>query len=110
MPNGATGFFPLESSALIQMLGAMPAEAAVAEIMDDSYCVHPLTAGQLISLVHDKDHPNLGIIEQDHTYYVIYVGNSPERILVSVDAASPLFTALRHCHHEWVTAHPRDKG
>jgi hypothetical protein len=108
MPNGHSGGFAIEASALKRLLRAVPETAPVGMLTGDASDprLRPVNATEVLHLVEKSPYERLSIEEQDHSFYIVHISDEPTLVWLSVKSDSPLFAVLALAHSQWKLEHP----
>ena len=110
MPNGRSGGFVIEKTALKQVIKTLPVGTVVATVIAHDSRLRPADAQEVARLVEECPSDRIAVEEQDHNFYIVHLSNQPELLWLSVKSDTALFLELRQQHERWATDHPDWKG
>ena len=105
MPNGRSGGFIIEKTALEQLVKAIPEPIGATVAMGDNPRPRPTDTSEMVKLLERCPNDRLAVEEQDHRWYIIHISNKPI-IWVTVRPGSQVYREIRELHKQWATANP----
>ena len=108
MPNGRSGGFVIEKTALAGLFKAMLESTGVTVAFGGSR-PRPIDALEIVTLIERCPNDRLAVEEQDHTWRIIHVSNEPV-IWITVLPQSQIFPEIRERHKDWTAANPGWNG
>jgi hypothetical protein len=113
MPNGRSGGFPIDTTALKQLVSEVADTASIGMLASAGGSPSPglrsTVAAEVLRLVEECPHGRVAVEEQDHSSYIIHLSNEPV-VWVWVQPDSPIFTGLKQRHGQWEIEHPNWDG
>lgn len=110
MPNGRSGGFLIKKADLQSLVRTFTGGLLIAERSEGSPRLRPADAAEIAQVVNVCPHDRIAVEEQDHSAYVIHLGDQPEILWLLVGPEAPLFSELCQWHQRWSTEHPDWKG